>query len=559
VAAALLVIMVAAAVRGGFMAHGYLLPNSDQAMVGLMARHILAGERPLFYWGQSYNGTLESYLTALVYKLGGVDYMALHVAPIAFSLLFVAAIMALAHRLYGTCLALLSGVWLAAGPAELIGYSIDPGYNYLEAMACGTLALVFLLGLTQNTWWRLPAATFVVGVGIWAQPLVAVYLPSLLIVTIDAVWRARQRVPVSVVIASLIAGGIALWPTLAYNLQTQWATLHFLLGRPYSTHLGLLESIRRLVVWAFPILLGPIPPSENPEVFQHYLHTHILLYSVTMAALALGLLLALVQLPDVLRGWAAEPGPRRAGEIALLLLAAVLIVTFLLSNWSSSSWSATDPRYLLPLYTLTPLALRLLFPSAVRANRRGITTQAGVQAAIISLILDGRQAMARLPTNRYTRRLARRGMPPQRRHIPSAVVLVLLLASGLAATATAAPQLPDYHPLALLLEQRGDQAVYGDYWLVYRLTLDSDQRLLPVVVQPNLKPGLNRYPPYLAAGLHASHYAWVVPYAGNVDATLRTCLGRLGVRYHHTVFDGMAIYDGIPVHGACYAAPATHR
>jgi hypothetical protein len=104
-----------------------------------------------------------------------------------------------------------------------------------------------------------------------------------------------------------------------------------------------------------------------------------------------------------------------------------------------------------------------------------------------------------------------------------------------------------------LLEQRGDTAVYGDYWTVYRLTLASNQRLLPVVAQPNLSPGLNRYLPYLSAGLRAPHYAWVVPLQGAAEAALRACLGRLHIAYRTAVWRGMAIYDGMPVRAACYA------
>jgi hypothetical protein len=162
VVATVLLVFVAAVIRVLCTLDGYLLPNSDQAMVGLMARHILAGEWPIFYWGQPYNGTLESYLTALVYRLGGQDYMAIHIAPICFSLLFLVASVLLARRLYGKRLGLLTGLYLAAGPAELLNYSVSPGYNYLEAMACGTLALALLLGLETGACWRLPTAAFLV-------------------------------------------------------------------------------------------------------------------------------------------------------------------------------------------------------------------------------------------------------------------------------------------------------------------------------------------------------------------------------------------------------------
>jgi 4-amino-4-deoxy-L-arabinose transferase-like glycosyltransferase len=549
----LLLLLVAAVVRGVFIAHWYLLPNSDQAMVGLMARRILSGERPIFYWGQPYNGTLESYLTALVYKLGGRDYAALHVAPLAFSLLFIATMIALAHRLYGWGIALLTGAYLAVGPGELISYSIEPGYNYLQAMAWGTLALVLLLGLETGAWWRVPAAAMALGLGVWAQPLMAVYLPPVLITGLAALWQRRPRPSPPVLataLATLIAAGAALWPILAYNLQTRWATVRFLLSRPEHTHVSLLTSIARLFLWAFPVLLGPIPMSENPEQFQRYLHAHALLYGLTLGLLAPVLLLAVLRLPGMLRDWMNVPGTRRTGEIAVLTLGVLMIVNFLFSSWSTSSWSETDPRYLLPLYTLTPLALRALFPRA--AAGPGRQENAGMrQHTSAGADPDVQPAPSRRPASRYRLHLA--GHPAsQARFILACVLLILPLALGLAATATAAPHLTDYQPLARLLEQRGDGAVYGDYWLVYRLSLDSDQRLLPVVVQPTLAPGLNRYPPYLAAGLRTSRYAWVVPRGSSTEVTLRACLDGLGRGAQHAIWQNLAIYDGIPVRAACY-------
>ena len=38
--------------------------NADEAVVALMARHILQGERPWFFYGQAYMGSLDAYLVA---------------------------------------------------------------------------------------------------------------------------------------------------------------------------------------------------------------------------------------------------------------------------------------------------------------------------------------------------------------------------------------------------------------------------------------------------------------------------------------------------------------
>ena len=40
----------------------YGIPDSDEAAGGLMAKHVLAGDFSVFYWGQAYGGPLETWL-----------------------------------------------------------------------------------------------------------------------------------------------------------------------------------------------------------------------------------------------------------------------------------------------------------------------------------------------------------------------------------------------------------------------------------------------------------------------------------------------------------------
>jgi hypothetical protein len=55
--------------------------HSDSAVPVLMARHILDGERPLYFWGQPYFGAIDSYLTAGLLALFGRDLVFLSYLP----------------------------------------------------------------------------------------------------------------------------------------------------------------------------------------------------------------------------------------------------------------------------------------------------------------------------------------------------------------------------------------------------------------------------------------------------------------------------------------------
>jgi predicted membrane-bound mannosyltransferase len=50
---------------------GVITFNSDEGVMTVMARHILRGELPIFHYGQSYMGTVENFIMALVFGLFG--------------------------------------------------------------------------------------------------------------------------------------------------------------------------------------------------------------------------------------------------------------------------------------------------------------------------------------------------------------------------------------------------------------------------------------------------------------------------------------------------------
>src|SRR5437763_15115923 len=76
--------------------------DGDEAVVGLMARHIaFAGERPVFYWGQPYLGSLEAFTAAPLFRLFNSSTELLKLVPTAYSLGFLALSMDLARRMFG--------------------------------------------------------------------------------------------------------------------------------------------------------------------------------------------------------------------------------------------------------------------------------------------------------------------------------------------------------------------------------------------------------------------------------------------------------------------------
>src|SRR5438445_10607756 len=92
--------------------------DGDEAVVGLMARHIaFVGERPVFYWGQPYLGSLEAFSAAPLFRLFDSSAALLKLVPTAYSLGFLALSALLARDLFGSGAGLATAAYLALPPA----------------------------------------------------------------------------------------------------------------------------------------------------------------------------------------------------------------------------------------------------------------------------------------------------------------------------------------------------------------------------------------------------------------------------------------------------------
>ena len=58
--------------------------NADEAVVALMARHILQGARPIFFYGQAYMGSLDAYLVAAGFLIFGEQVWVVRLIQICF-------------------------------------------------------------------------------------------------------------------------------------------------------------------------------------------------------------------------------------------------------------------------------------------------------------------------------------------------------------------------------------------------------------------------------------------------------------------------------------------
>ena len=196
-------VFVAVVFKIGLLLAGVIPFNSDEAVVALMARHILQGSQPIFFYGQAYMGSLDAFLVAAVFKLIGTNIWAVRIVQIGLYSLTMLTAAVLGMRLSGTWKVGVLAAWFLAIPnvGMTLYTSVSMG-GYGEMLLIGNLVLLTTLRITRDLkrgnrnkpnlipWFMFG---FLSGFGMWVFGLTLVYSISAFIYLIWYWYRVRSK------------------------------------------------------------------------------------------------------------------------------------------------------------------------------------------------------------------------------------------------------------------------------------------------------------------------------------------------------------------------------
>jgi 4-amino-4-deoxy-L-arabinose transferase-like glycosyltransferase len=470
--------------------------NADEAVVALMARHILEGERPLFFYGQAYMGSLDAYLVAAGFWAFGQQVLVIRGLQALLYCGTVSAIyLALREFFPAPRMSWTAALLLSLPPLNLTLYTTVSLGGYGEALLLGSLALwialrIFRRGPSLFGWVLLG---LLCGLGFWVFPLsLVLILPAFLLALASSLRQERPLRTACWVAAFLISGLIGGAPWLIGFHQLGSSALREILGSalagvsPGSSSSQVVGRVVNLVVFAPTVVFGLRAP-----------------WSTRLLAAPLLPLITAVDLGAVLFGF-GQLGRRDEGRWArwtLLGVGALLIVMFLATPFGA------DPsgRYFLPLGLLLA-ATTAEFASWLNAQR----AHWGEIAVLLVLLFDVGSTLQAALSN-----------PP-----------------GITTQFDSETQVDmrDLPLLAGFLEQEGETRGYTDYWVEYPLAFLSQEKLLFVARLPyhldlRYSPRDNRYPPYDDQVRSSAKVAFVTTKNPPLDAVLRTRFDTLGVSY----------------------------
>lgn len=158
--------------------------NSDEAVVALMARHILQGQHPVFFYGQAYMGSLDAYLVAMGFWIFGQAVWVIRLVQACLYLAVMFSTVWLAKVAYGTWhVGAIAVILLAIPTVNMTLYTTVSLGGYGEALLIGNFILLMTLSI-QHDWrknlfpgrlWKWGILGFLSGFGLWVFGLTLVF------------------------------------------------------------------------------------------------------------------------------------------------------------------------------------------------------------------------------------------------------------------------------------------------------------------------------------------------------------------------------------------------
>jgi hypothetical protein len=433
--------------------------ESDEAVSGLIARHMLDGEVAALYWLTPYGGTLEPAVAAAVFAVFGSSVLALKLTTLGIFAAAAVLTWQVGLRTVGPRAALVGTALFWVFPAYLVWWTTKARAYYGMGVLLGLVVLLLVLRLRERDSRRDAAGLgLALGLGWWTTPaIVMIAVPALAWLLV----RRRSAFGLTSIAVALPGLLVGIAPWVAWNARNGWLSLDFTpVAAEQST---LVERLGHLFEHVLPTWFGMRVPFSLEWIAGPAIGWTIL--AVALGALVVGLV-------------------RRPPELEPLL--AVAVAFPLLHALSAYTYYFAEPRYV--VYVGPVIALLL---------GRALTAPPAAAVGIVCAVALSTIALVRMEDDRLFQPDAAEGRP----------------AGSL-------------EPVIDLLEREGERYVLADYWIAYRLTFESAERVIAT------STGFVRYQPHDRLVRASAEPARVFGAESRVEPRLRRRLLASGYRRH---------------------------
>jgi hypothetical protein len=514
--------------------------QSDEAVFGLMARHIMAGDFTATLYGPAYLGSIESIIAAGFMSILGPSVMAFRMSALLLFALFFVAHAIFTTRYFGYPVAFVSLLFLGLPGFHVLEWTYQPIGAYGAMFVIGTLLLLLALSDpsgTRNRVVRAVALGALTGLGLWANTTMILYLVAIGVVVFlsSPEWRevydrfagfAKRilLIPLAELMPLAIVGvaglGVLTFFSGACSPEGLYATIGaiarttlILLGLGLGGYSFWLSRRRRQLGLEFAASSVGFAVGYSPLLYQ-WLAKGVSPYWAVYPSCPEGAASrAKLLVKEILPALWGVPVVARLKQMAPMLLIVWLIVLgltlaafgfFLWRNrviaWRIMSFSPLDsiarPLGMIALLFAVPVLITILAGNTVDLySIRHLLMATQASAIILAIFLVW-----------LTARYRRTGV------VLSAAWLVFVGVSNLTyAHANWLVKFTHYEPgdiaqLERVLDENNIKYGYADYWGAYTLDYLIEEK---TIIAPY--NGIDRYQPYSRAVLSAPKLAFVFP------------------------------------------------
>ncbi len=491
--------------------------NADEAVVALMARHILQGAPPVFFYGQAYLGSLDAWLIAFAFLIFGQTVLAIRIVQ---TILYVGTIITtylLGLKIFDKWVAASAALLLAIPTVLITLYTTATLGGYGEVLLIGNILLLWTLRLVDRIFvipspevarnlshdLRDSSSRFALlgmtverfffgllaGLGFWGFGFLGIYFPPIAITLLYHYFKSRKTISlvsflpfISFAFLGFALGSFPWWQATLFGAETisELGGSH-LPEMAFGALSGPALRFVNLIILGFPVIIGMRPP-----------------WAVTWLALPLAPIAMIVILGAMV--WATRTSRTDWRRALLVGVSITLMIAFVVTQFG------LDPsgRYFLPLATPLALFTADLLKRVKQEYRR---MAYGLLGAMLIFNLWGNVESAASPPFITTQfdsvaQVDHRYMPQ----------------------------------LIQFLNEQGERRGYTNYWVEFPLAFLSREELiyesrLPYHEDFRYTSRDNRYAPYSKMVADSQRVAYITTKHPALNQRIRDGLNRLGVTF----------------------------
>jgi len=519
--------------------------NSDEAVVALMARHILAGDRPIFFYGQAYMGSLDAFLVAAGFWIFGQQVWVIRLVQ---GLLFIGVMLTsawLGKLSFGSWkVGSLAMLILAIPTVNVSLYTTASLGGYGEALLLGNGILI--CGLTIGNClkkdhqpgpiWPWMLLGFLSGIGLWAFGITLIYsLPIVVYLLILSIENLRRESHSENSVNKRVErenSGRSTQKSYMQRSIVNW------MGAFAGILLGSIPWWGSALAHGFASLVSELGGSAIAGVEQLPYLLQVWRHIVNFALLGSTVILGLRPPWDMI--WLAWP------LLPFVLIFWMAVIGYMIRCLRTPN-NQRDAQGVLVGVMLTLLLGFIFTPFGADPSGRYFVPLAAPMALFAAAMIQDLASRPRIGNWAY-------------------LLLALLLVYNLWGTVQSALRYPPgittqfYYPtqidhrydqeLITFLRDKGETRGYGNYWVAYPLAFLSEEDLifvprLPYHLDFRYSERDDRYQPYQDVVSRSQKVAYITTNHPDLDDRLRTSFGEMGVTWRETRIGDYLVFYGL--------------